>query len=66
MLLVKRVVLPCLEMSMKAIWLVRWHGTEDECTSLMDALDRWEQLDAQGIGAEVFQAVAGTWIKIVM
>jgi hypothetical protein len=43
----------------KTIWIVRWRGTEERLASLADALDRWEQLDAQGIGAEVFEEAGG-------
>jgi hypothetical protein len=50
---------PLLEGAMKAIWIVRWRGLEEECLSAQDALDRWDQLDALGIKAEVFEVVAG-------
>ncbi len=44
---------------MKAIWIVSWRGLEEECSSAEEALDRWEELDARGIRAEVFEVVAG-------
>lgn len=44
---------------MKAIWIVCWRGLEEELTSLQEAMDRWERLDAFGIRAEVFAVVAG-------
>jgi hypothetical protein len=43
----------------KTIWIVRWRGIEERCASLADAVDRWEQLDPQGIDAEVFELVDG-------
>jgi hypothetical protein len=43
----------------KTTWIVRWHGIEEQYTSLGDAVDRWEQLDAQGIEAEVVEVVNG-------
>lgn len=44
---------------MKAIWIVRWRGFDEECFSRQDAMDRWDQLNALGIQAEVFEVVAG-------
>ncbi len=44
---------------MKTIWIVCWRGLEEECTSPEDAMDRWDQLDARGIEAEVFEVVGG-------
>jgi hypothetical protein len=43
----------------RKIWIVRWHGTEETCASLEDAIDRCEQLDARGIKAEMFEVVDG-------
>ena len=34
---------------MQNYWLIRWRGTEEVHPSFGDALDRQEQLDAQGI-----------------
>jgi hypothetical protein len=48
-----------LERIMKAIWIVCWRGLEEECFSVEEALDRWDELDARGIRAEVFEVVAG-------
>jgi hypothetical protein len=44
---------------MKTIWVVRWRGIEEECSCRVDAIDRWDQLDARGIEAEVFEVLAG-------
>jgi hypothetical protein len=44
---------------MKAIWIVRWRGLEEVCTSPQDAIDRWDRLDAFGIEAELFEERAG-------
>ena len=44
---------------MKTVWIVRWRGLEEECTSPEDAMDRWDQLEARGIEAEVFEVVDG-------
>ena len=40
----------------KTVWIVRWRGFEEECAGRQDALDRWGQLDARGIQAEVFRS----------
>ena len=40
---------------LKTVWIVRWRGFEEECAGRCDALDRWSQLDARGIGAQVFE-----------
>jgi hypothetical protein len=29
---------------MKKVWIVRWHGLEETCTSLPEALDRRDRL----------------------
>ena len=42
----------------RTVWIVRWRGFEEECADRQDALDRWGQLDARGIQAEVLE-VAG-------
>ena len=39
----------------KTVWIVRWRGFEEECAGRSDALDRWGQLDARGILAEVLE-----------
>ena len=44
---------------MKTVWIVRWRGLEEELTSLQEAMDRWDRLDAFGITAEVFAVIAG-------
>ena len=49
---------------MKIVWIVRWRGLEETCTSLPDALDRCDQLDARGITAELFVAAGGQRRKI--
>jgi hypothetical protein len=35
------------------VWIVRWGGFDEECAGREDAMDRWGQLDARGIEAEV-------------
>jgi hypothetical protein len=44
---------------MRTIWIVCWRGIEEECSCREDAIDRWDQLDARGIEAEVFEVFAG-------
>ena len=44
---------------MRTIWVVSWRGLDEEYTSLQDAMDRLDQLDARGIKAEMFEVVAG-------
>ncbi len=44
---------------MKVRWIVSWRGLEEECSSAAEALDRWEQLEARGIEAVLFEVVAG-------
>ena len=39
----------------KTVWIVRWRGFEEECAGRQDALDRWGQLDARGIQAELLE-----------
>jgi hypothetical protein len=39
----------------KTIWIVRCRGFEEECAGRQDALDRWGQLDARGIQAELIE-----------
>lgn len=49
---------------MKAVWIVRWRGLEEELPSPQEAMDRWDRLDALGIVAEVFVVVAGQWREV--
>lgn len=44
---------------MKVVWIVRWRGLEEECSSPQEALDRLDELEARGIEAEIFEVVAG-------
>jgi hypothetical protein len=44
---------------MKVRWIVSWRGLEEECSSAAEAMDRWDQLEARGIEAEMFVVVAG-------
>jgi hypothetical protein len=55
-----------LEGAMKVIWIVRWRGLEEQCLSPQEALDRWDQLDARGIEAELLEVVAGQRRRWVM
>jgi hypothetical protein len=47
------------EGAVRLTWIVRWRGLEEPCSSLQEAMDRWEQLDARGIEAELLEIVAG-------
>ena len=49
---------------MNTAWIVRWRGIEETCTSLPEALDRRDQLDARGIAAELFEVTAGQRRKV--
>jgi hypothetical protein len=49
---------------MKERWIVRWRGLDEECSSAAEALDRWDQLEARGIEAELFVVVAGNQRRI--
>ena len=44
---------------MKAIWIVRWCGLDEQCSCSEEAMDRWDQLDARGIEAEVYEVLDG-------
>jgi hypothetical protein len=44
---------------MKTIWIVRWRGLEEECCCPEEAIDRWDQLDARGIEAEIYEVMGG-------
>ena len=44
---------------MKTVWIFLWRGLEETCTSLPEALDRCDRLDARGIAAELFEVVGG-------
>jgi hypothetical protein len=48
-----------LDGTMRTIWIVCWRGIEEECSCREDAIDRWDQLDARGIEAKVFEVFAG-------
>jgi hypothetical protein len=50
---------------MKAVWIVSWRGLDEECSCFEEAMDRWDQLDARGIEAELFEVVAGTRRRLV-
>ena len=50
--------------AMTRVWIVRWRGLEETCTSLPEALDRRDQLDARGIAAELFEVAGGQRRKI--
>jgi hypothetical protein len=39
----------------KTVWIVRWRGFEEERAGRQDAMDRWGQLDARGIEAELLE-----------
>ena len=49
---------------MRMTWIVSWRGLEEECSSATEALDRWDQLEARGIEAEMFVVVAGNRQRI--
>ena len=59
-----RRLLPVRAPAVRTIWIVRWRGLEETCTSLPEALDRRDQLDARGIPAELFQVAGGQRRKI--
>jgi hypothetical protein len=44
---------------MRVRWIVSWRGLEEEWSSAAEAMDRWEQLEARGIEAALFEVVAG-------
>ena len=44
---------------MRTVWNVRWRGVEEEYAYWPDAFDRWDQLDARGIEAEVYEVMGG-------
>ena len=44
---------------MKAIWIVRWRGLDEQCSCSEEAMGRWDQLDARGIEAEVYEVLDG-------
>ena len=41
------------------VWVVCWRGIVEERAGRQDAMDRWGELDARGIEAEVFEIAAG-------
>ena len=49
---------------MKRIGIVLWRGLEETCTSLPEALDRCDQLDARSIPAVLFEVTGGQRRKI--
>ncbi len=49
---------------MRTVWNVRWRGLEEEYTSWPEAFERWDQLDALGIEAEVFEVTDGRRCKV--
>lgn len=49
---------------MRTRWIVSWRGLDEECSSAVDALDRWDALEARGIEAAVFKVVADAWTRI--
>jgi hypothetical protein len=44
---------------MKMRWIVSWRGLDEEYASAAEALDRWDQLEARGIEAALFEIVTG-------
>jgi hypothetical protein len=42
----------------RRVWIVRWHGFEEERAGRQVAIDRWVQLGARGIVAEVLEVTA--------
>ena len=54
----------CLEVVMTTVWIVRWRGLEEEYACWPDAFERWDQLDALGITAEVFEVTDGRRCKV--
>jgi hypothetical protein len=42
----------------RRVWIVRWRGFEEERAGRQDAIDRWVQLGARGIDAEVLEVTA--------
>ncbi len=44
---------------MKTIWIVRWRGLEEECCCPEEAIDHWDQFDARGIEAEIYEVMGG-------
>ena len=43
------------ESVVRTSWSVRWRGTEEQFQCREDAMDRWEQLDAWGIEAQLYE-----------
>lgn len=50
---------------MKTTWLVSWRGLDEECAGATAAIDRWEELDARGIEAVIFEVVDGERRRLV-
>jgi hypothetical protein len=53
-----------MEIVVRTVWNVRWRGVEEEYAYWPDAFDRWDQLDALGIEAEVFEITDGRRCKV--
>jgi hypothetical protein len=51
-------------MMKKVLWSVCWRGLEEQFPSRQDALDRFDQLAALGIEAELFEVEAGERRKL--
>ena len=52
------------EIVVRTVWNVRWRGLEEEYAYWPDAFERWDQLDALGIEAEVFEVTDGRRCKV--
>ena len=50
---------------MRTIWIVSWRGLDEACSCPEDAIDRWDQLDARGIEAAIFEIVDGQRRRLV-
>ncbi|MEK0083564.1 hypothetical protein [Benzoatithermus flavus] len=48
----------------KILWSVCWRGLEEHYPNRQDALDRWDQLIALGIEAELYEVEAGERRKL--
>ena len=53
-----------MEIVLRTVWNVRWRGVEEEYAYWPDAFERWDQLDALGIEAEVFEITDGRRCKV--
>jgi hypothetical protein len=50
---------------MKTTWIVSWRGLDEECSGAAEAIDRWDDLDARGIEAAIFEVVGGERRRLV-